>query len=328
MFDPGFHNGNGDDPPGDDPGDAPLLQVFAGLVARLERDPGDRDAVETVAVMAGNATVPLKVRIEAARVLARLGDPRLPVKPAEWSAAIGAAVAGVNSGYFVRVPAGTYWLGSAVDEPDVHENDQPCREYHLEYDLLIARYLLTNAQWNAWIAEGGSPSRYADDDHLNGANQPVLGVRWRMISDYCHWLSRKLAADLPDGLVLRPPIEEEWEIAARGVDGRRYPWGNEPAGPEHALFGHRFEHSLPVGLFPAGASPFGVLDMAGNVAECTSSDWSAPQAKEPAIGNSTFKVLRGGDYCSEAPQLRCAHRKRIFIQAHSCGLRLVLAPAL
>ncbi len=146
-----------------------------------------------------------------------------------------------------------------------------------------------------WRHPHGSMSDIADaDDH------PVVQVSARDAQAFCAWHG------------LRLPSEEEWEFAARGTDGRRYPWGDAPPeqdGKRRANFGavaccapdaaDGYARIAPVGRFPGGASPFGVLDMAGNVWEWTSS---------PFPGRPGFVALRGGGWGNDPYCLRTAYR--------------------
>ena len=138
---------------------------------------------------------------------------------------------------------------------------------------------MTNGQWALCVAAGAcaapktgifTPLNYATDTKY--ANYPVTSVTWYMATDYCKWAGRRL------------PTEAEWEKAARGTDARKYPWGNEPVTGKRANFCDKtcprtlanpnfddgYSETAPVGTYPDGASPYGVMDMAGNVWEWTS----------------------------------------------------------
>jgi formylglycine-generating enzyme required for sulfatase activity len=119
-------------------------------------------------------------------------------------------------------------------------------------------------------------------------NHPVTESTWRGARDYCAWRGARL------------PSEAEWEAAARGALGRRYPWGNEPPSPERAHFGFPTGQTAPVGSRPKGATPEGVLDFAGSLAEWTASLYR-PYPYDPRDGREDQsvageRVTRGGDY--------------------------------
>ena len=135
------------------------------------------------------------------------------------------------------------------------------------------------------------------------ASQPVVNVTWLSAQAYCHWQSKRL------------PTEAEWERAARGTDGRLYPWGNTPPDPARAWFGKRWQSTETlknVGSFPNSASPQRVEDMAGNIWQWTSSIYrSSPYQESDAredVGSPGERVLRGGSWYSLAPQLKATER--------------------
>jgi toxoflavin biosynthesis protein ToxD len=141
--------------------------------------------------------------------------------------------------------------------------------------------------------------------HLS--NHPVFSVSEVAAETYTRWLSQKT------GRKFRLPTEIEWEYAARGTDRREYPWGNQ----FHESYCNTAELGLfastPVGIFPEGASAFGLLDMAGNVEEFTSNDyWTYPNGADITddlmISRERYKVARGGSFTRFADLARCARR--------------------
>ena len=273
--------------------------------------------------------LPTAERVRAGFLLGDLGDPRVPVTIEEWQRELMKAQAGDASGYFCRVEAGTYTIGSADDDPDANEDEKPQHRVTFDAPFLIARYPITNAQWLTWVEQaGGQPSYFADDSDLNRPNQPVVGVTWHMCNDFCTWLSEHL------GVSVRLPTEQEWEAAARGGDARRYPWGDDwqadraATAEDQETRGARY--TVPVGCYPAGAAPCGALDMAGNVWEWTASEWrSYPGAKKP-FTEDAYRVLRGGYYGDNRNRVRCGARNRYhpdnFFNGN--GFRVVVAPRL
>jgi formylglycine-generating enzyme required for sulfatase activity len=170
---------------------------------------------------------------------------------------------------------------------------------------------------------------------LEGAgDHPVVFVTWYEALEYCKWLERQLrtAAGIPSrlrafldaGARVVLPSEAEWEKAARGTDRRIYPW-NGPFDPTRAnVLETKIARTSPVGAFPDGASPYGVLDMSGNVWEWTRSLWGkkleTPDFRYPyepggarenlAAGREVRRVLRGGAFGGNARRARCASRGR------------------
>jgi formylglycine-generating enzyme required for sulfatase activity len=173
---------------------------------------------------------------------------------------------------------------------------------------------VTNEQYAAFVADGGAaPPHWPVPDAL--ARHPVTFVDWDEAGAFCRWAGGRL------------PTEAEWEKAARGTDGRTYPWGDEPD-ERRAVVGRGMKRAAtePVGSLPAGASPYGLLDMAGNVWEWTAS-WYGAYPGETAEG--TERVLRGSSYASPGLRwARCASRSRSRPerrQAH-IGFRVARSP--
>jgi formylglycine-generating enzyme required for sulfatase activity len=200
---------------------------------------------------------------------------------------------------WVTVPAGEFTMGSN-DSSD----EKPIHRVHLSA-YQIARHPVTNAQYELFV----KTTSYAAPRHWeNGKipagkeNHPVMNVSWQDAQAFCGWAGVRL------------PTEAEWEKAARGTEERKYPWGNEPPTKELCNFGNLVGDTTPVGRYPKGASPYGVLDMAGNVWEWVS-DWydkkyysvspgSNPQG--PATGK--YRVLRGGSLNNNDGNVRSAFR--------------------
>ena len=136
----------------------------------------------------------------------------------------------------------------------------------------------------------------------------MVDVSWDAATAYCRWLSETT------GQRYRLPSEAEWEKAARGTDGRIYPWGNQPPDERRCNFNNNVKDTTPVGSYPAGVSPYGCYDMAGNVWEWTSSlSWDYPyradDGREVQVedGNG-LSVYRGGAYWVDRKLVRCAYR--------------------
>jgi formylglycine-generating enzyme required for sulfatase activity/nucleoside phosphorylase len=273
--------------------------------------------------------LPATERALAGDNLAALGDPRfdaehwhLPAEPLFG---------------FIEIPAGPFAMGSDKRRDEqAFDDDSPQHEVNLP-GYYVARWPVTVAQFATFVRDSGHES--ADPDCLKGAaNHPVVRVTWHDAIAYGRWLNeqlRKLALErlattdplpkperrfwrgLADGsLGVGLPSEAEWEKAARGADGRIYPWGNEPD-PNCANYRETGLGAISaVGCFPGGASPYGCEDLSGNVWEWTRSLFGAypypPEGTErrrredPAADGR--RVLRGGVFPILAWSARCAAR--------------------
>lgn len=150
----------------------------------------------------------------------------------------------------------------------------------------IDRHEVTNEQYGRFLKETGHRTPlYWKYPQFNGKRQPVVGVGWGDAESYCRWAGKRL------------PGEEEWEKAARGTDGRIWPWGNESDDKKYNGRTWANFASVNVGSFPAGNSPYGVSDMAGNVWEMTSGTWS-----------EGARVMRGGSFLNTNADIRVTVR--------------------
>jgi formylglycine-generating enzyme required for sulfatase activity len=274
-----------------------------------------------------------------------------PPTPTPLPATIETEVApGVTMG-FVQVPAGPFLMGSSEDDPDADDDEFPRHELTLP-TYYVGRTEVTNAQFRPFVEGDGytNPDYWSDDgwawredrnrtqpyywdsDGWNGDEQPVVGISWYEAMAYTRWLSAQTGEDY------RLPTEAEWEKAACGTDDHLYPWGNEPPNEERANFGTPFSdggRTVPVGSYPAGASPYGALDMAGNVLEWTRSVYQDypydPNDGREDISSPAGKrfTLRGGGHYSSKTFVRCAARLRNSPDDgfdDSDGLRVLLSP--
>ncbi len=308
-------------------------------------------------------------RAEAGNVLAQLDDPRfqadagyLPNEPM-----LG----------FVEVPGGPFLMGTREEdipalmeryggERNWYEREAPQHSVELP-TYYIARYPVTQTQYWAFVQAAGHqvPASYLGFDtdrfyewqdgeppaHL--LNHPVVLVSWHDARAYCAWLTEQLRAwkDLPgslsrllrrEGWVVRLPTEAEWEKAARGGDGRVFPWGDEPDSNRINYRETNIGGTSTVGCFPGGVSPFGLLDASGNVFEWTLSLWGEDSSKpsfgypynlqdgreDTEAGNNVYRVIRGGAFLDAQYFVRCACRSRYTptFRYYRLGFRLVVAP--
>ncbi len=200
----------------------------------------------------------------------------------------------------VFIPGGTFRMGR--DEGDEYE--RPAHEVTVA-PFFIDRTEVTNLQYYQFLKATGhpAPAHWSWGIYPSGQdNWPVTNVSWRDAESYCRWAGKRL------------PTEEEWEFAARGTDGRLYPWGNQwrPNAANAATTSSG--GPAPVGSYPEGASPFKVLDMVGNVWEWTASTLRAypggriPEDTLPESERQKLKVIRGGCYLSSAQQATTTYR--------------------
>ena len=208
----------------------------------------------------------------------------------------------------VDVPAGEVRLGEGLRRSagPALPDEAPRHEVVLA-SFALARAPVTNAQYAAFVAASGwaAPSHWPGGAPPAGLEtHPVTHVDWHDARAFCAWAGGRL------------PSEAEWEKAARGADGRLYPWGDAEPDGRLAAFGAGVKGTpVSAGSLPAGASPYGLLDMAGNVWEWVSSayrpyPYDHADGREDAAGDEQ-RVLRGGSYASPGPLLlRCAARSR------------------
>ena len=255
---------------------------------------------------------------------------------------------------FVKVEAGPFSMGSDKTRDVWAEGDeQPQHTIDLPA-FYIGRFLVTVAQFKAYV-EAAHPM-LRDPSCLQGVlNHPVVNVTWHEAIGYCQWLTEQLwaRADVPPSLErvlnetfgsggeVRLPSEAEWEKAARGTDGRIYPWGDE-FDPEKAnAWETRIGGTSDVGAFQRGKSPCGAFDMSGNVWEWTRSIWGtafqSPTCLYPYVSDdgredseapdNTYRVVRGGSFLDLGHDSRaaCRYRRTPGSMSNILGFRVVVS---
>jgi len=267
-------------------------------------------------------------RIAAAEALARIGGTKywsVPYGEPEW----------------VEIPAGNFWMGTEsrrIAELQAWVNtqsfkDEDVRRFWLstiksegpQHQVTLPKYRIskvpvTNAQYRLFVEATGHE---IPKDWENGRppkdkeSHPVVYVSWHDAIAYCQWLSNVTSKPIT------LPSEAEWEKAARGDrDKREYPWGDKFEAPRCNSYALGLNSTTPVGIFPEGASPYGALDLSGNVWEWTRSlwgkDWREPEFRYPYTaleqrenlnaGDEVARVLRGGAFDNFERNVRCSYR--------------------
>jgi formylglycine-generating enzyme required for sulfatase activity len=245
-------------------------------------------------------------------------------------------VSDIDGMELIYIPAGEFLMGTTKAEYDLlktaeeyFEDELPQHTVYLDA-YYIDRTEVSQAQYARCVAAGAcQPVNWEwcihiEDDfqpeNFDNDDQPVVCVDWHQATQYCKWAGRRL------------PSEAEWEKAARGTDGRTYPWGNEfdcrkgNFDDETKIDGYviqggtgcdGYERTAPVGSFEEGASPYGALDMAGNVMELTAGWYGeeyyaeSPQNNPQGPSSGSYQVLRGSSWITyKLKNTRCATRRK------------------
>lgn len=216
-------------------------------------------------------------------------------------------------GSMVKIKGGTYTIGPDENDPS---GASPAGTVTID-DFYIDRYEVTVGEYAKFLNDGGNDEYYwedmADPDWCGIVKErdgsyritpgkelyPVCFMKIEGAKAYADWAGKRL------------PTEYEWEIAARGSEGRLYPWGNGPVTPERANYGYLVGHTVPVGSYPTGKTPEGVHDMAGNVNEMIDADWAEypwgekrPDVQKPCVN----PLCRGGAWTASAVNLKATYR--------------------
>jgi formylglycine-generating enzyme required for sulfatase activity len=200
----------------------------------------------------------------------------------------------------VYIPEGEFTMGS-----NDYASEKPIHTVYLD-GYWMGRNEVTFDQYDKYCEE--TKKKKPSGIGWGRGNRPVIHVSWDDAVEYCKWLSNE------KGLKFKLPTEAQWEKVARGTDSRMYPWGNGEPDETLANFNRKIVKTSPVGSYPKGASPYGLLDMAGNVWEWCN-DWygidyykKSPKKNPTGPESGTGRVLRGGGWGNNAGYIRCANR--------------------
>jgi formylglycine-generating enzyme required for sulfatase activity len=267
-------------------------------------------------------------------------DPIVPIIATPDNKALGEVGSVLDRYDMVYIPAGEFVMGVRLRGATIQNYDEkPQREIFLD-GFWIDRLEVTNAKYALFLnvmgnqIQGDKPwlNIYSDYNHIHEVDgewfvdpgyedYPVVEVNWFGARSYCVWAGKRL------------PTEAQWEKAARGTDERTFPWGEEF---HCGLANYRgcSEGIVPVGSYLDGASPYGVLDMAGNVSEWVA-DWYQDDIYQiPALPNplgpdkGIYRVFRGGNCMNGGPDLRVTHRYKMrpIESGYYTGFRCAITP--
>jgi formylglycine-generating enzyme required for sulfatase activity len=211
------------------------------------------------------------------------------------------------------ISAGEFFMGSE----DGFEDEKPLHRVYLD-TFYIDVYEVTNARYGKFIEATKGAGFWT---FFERPQEPVM-MGWQDADIYCRWAGKRL------------PTEAEWEKAARGTDGRMYPWGNQWDSKRANTAEGRRGKLAPVGSYGTGKSPFGASDMAGNAWEWVA-DWydekyylNSPSRNPKGPGTSRWKVMRGGSWYSNEGPARTADRgPRYLVDGWYAGFRCAAEPA-
>ncbi|MGG2463907.1 formylglycine-generating enzyme family protein [Streptomyces sp. RGM 3693] len=274
--------------------------------------------------LCGNATEDFARRYAAGSLLALRGDPRIrPDDPDMVPLPAAHCAIGLPEEHVQHVVQ--EWADVGVQESWI-KKECPRHQVHLAAFRLM-RYPVTNLEYRAFLEDTGTdalPTSWEFGGYpLHRANHPVWTVRPQDADAYATWLATRTARPF------RLPTEAEWEYAASGGDPQRtFPWGPDFR-PDHA---NTVEHgpltTTPVGIYPAGRTPFGVDDLAGNVEEYVADDYhpypGGAQVADDLTTTGSYRIARGGSFTRFGDLARCTRRHGWFDRKiYAIGFRLV-----
>jgi eukaryotic-like serine/threonine-protein kinase len=205
---------------------------------------------------------------------------------------------------FVCVPSGKFLMGSNDTDKSAVDDEKPQHSVYVD-EFWIMETPVTNAQYQRCVtANACTPPNNKIWNQFEYANHPVTHVNWQQANEYAVWAGGRL------------PTEAEWEKAARGIDGRIFPWANPEPDETLLNYNQKCKGTTDVGSYPTGASIYGTLDMAGNVWEWVA-DWYnegyyaiSPASNPLGPASGDFRVLRGGSWYVDSYYVRTVYRDR------------------
>lgn len=272
------------------------LQQLSPFFQTSELPLADIAGMMTILISNPSALLPYET-FDCAHYLGQLGDKRQGVNTKN----------GLPDIEWVDIPAGKFMVGLAMSDEEAknlpHDNPEYPGE---EYDLAaysISRYPITIAQFRAFLEDTGQDKRLQKAPFTSPDNYPMTHIKWYEAVEFCNWLSSKLRHPV------RLPTEAEWQKAAGGAESLLYPYGNEFDAHKSNVRESGIEALTPVGIFPEGASPYGVLDMSGNIWEWTLTKWrrrdlkgglkqlpSYSEMEDNSVEGVSQRIICGGAY--------------------------------
>jgi formylglycine-generating enzyme required for sulfatase activity len=301
---------------------ADLTRLTPPQAGALPPGLSDPAALARLAELAEHPDAALLARLAAGAVLAACGDPRLSTIPAVVGVPGGTVEIGLAPERVAAVSS--RWRHVGVERAWI-EKETPAHPILLD-DFWIGRYPVTNGQYREFLMASdwaGRPSTwYLGAYPWDRANHPVCGIAAADADAYVRWLTEET------GHPYRLPTEAEWEHAAKGNDGLEYPWGADFDSSKANTRETGIHTTTPVGVFPAGNSPFGVADMAGNVEEYVADRYQPyPGGRRvsdhlsDSLGD--YRVTRGGSFARYGDLARTRRRHGPLPAAlYPCGLRI------
>jgi formylglycine-generating enzyme required for sulfatase activity len=280
---------------------------------------------------AGNRAKSVQLSVERVRVpdwFAALAEAERPAYPLPESLRLSETVGEYehvrDGSVLVWIPPGEFTMGRVDGDDRAEQNEQPPHSVRISRGFFLGKYELTHGHYREFCRRTGRKAPPQQFELRDLDQHPAGQLTWNDAQAYCTWAR------------LRLPTEAEWEWAARGPDGRLFPWGNDdPKGTGRCSrdgLDDAYERSSPVGSFPDGASPFGVLDMSGNVWEWVQ-DVYGPYAAEAQVDprgarSGPDRVHRGGFWGSRVDSCRATQRARGMLDyTHvGIGMRVCLSP--